>query len=84
MDIVHEYNARRLNMTIYFDILFPKLVSLNRNTFAQLFTESEFISLHTSKSKTEAGNFLNKFIDNIGIPMNIRFDRAAEFLGEGT
>ena len=69
---------------MYFDTLFPKFISLNKNTCGQLFTDTEFIILHPSKSKAEAGNFLNKFIDDIGIPMNMWFDNAAEFLGEGT
>ena len=69
---------------MYFDTLFPTFRSLNGNTCAQLFTDTKFISLHPSKSKAEAGNCLNKFINDIGIPMNMRFDHAAEFLGEGT
>ena len=68
---------------MYFDTLFPKFRSLNGNTCAQLFTYTEFISLYPSKSKEEAENCLNKFIDDIGIPMNMRFDHAAYFLGEG-
>ena len=50
----------------------------------QLFLDTEFISLHPSKSKAEAGNCLNKFIDDLGIIMNMRFDHAADLLGEGT
>ena len=46
MDIIHGCNARGLNTTIYFDTLFPKFISLNGNTCAQLFTDTEFISLH--------------------------------------
>ena len=75
-DIIHCYNSRSLNTTMYFDTLFPKCRSLNGNTHEQLFTDTEFISLHPSKSKAEAGNFLNVFIGNIGIPMNTRFDHA--------
>ena len=69
---------------MYFDTLFPKFRSLNGNICAQLFTDTEFISLHPSKSKTEAVNCFNEYIDDIGIPMNMRFDHAAEFLGAGT
>ena len=83
-NIIHGYNARRLNMTIYFDTLFPKFRSLNGNTCAQIFTDTELISLHPSNSKAEAVNFLNEFIDDIVIPVNIRFGCAAELLGEGT
>ena len=68
---------------MYFDTLLPKFRSLNGNTCAQLFTDTEFISLYPSKSKVEAGGCLNKFIDDIVIPMNMRFDHAAEFLGAG-
>ena len=69
---------------MYFDRLFPKFSSLNGNSYAQLFTDTEFISLHPSKSKAEAANGLNEFIDDIRIPMNMRFDHAVEFLGEVT
>ena len=83
-DIIYGYNTSRLNTTIYFDTLFPKFGSLNRNTCAQLFTDTEFISLHPSKSKVEAGNCLNIFINDTEILMNTHFDNAEEFLGEGT
>ena len=59
-------------------------MSLSRNTCAHILNETVFISLHPSKSKAEAGNFLDNFIDDIGIPMNVRFDHAVEFLGEVT
>ena len=65
---------------MYFDTLF----SNNKNTCAQVFTYIEFIMLQTLKSKVEVGKFLNKLIDDIRIPMNMLFDHAAEFLGEGT
>ena len=81
-DITHGYNARRLNKTIYFDTLFPKFRSLNRNICAQLLTDTELIILYFSQSKAEAGNGLNDFIDDIGIPMNMHFYHAVEFLGE--
>ena len=42
-DIIHGYNDRRLNTKMYFDTLLPKFRSLNGNTFAQLFTDTEFI-----------------------------------------
>ena len=63
---------------MYFFTLFPKFGSLNGNTCAQLFTYTEFISLHTLESKAEAGNYLNELIDDIGITMNMRFDNAAD------
>ena len=69
---------------MYFNTLFYQFRSLNRNTCAQLLTDTEFISLRPSKSKTEAGDCLNKFIDDIVIPMNMNFDYAADFSGVGT
>ena len=83
-DIIHGYNAWSLNTTMYLNILFPKFRSLNGNTCAQIFTDTEFISLNPSKSKAEEGNGLTNFTDDIIIPMNMRFDHAAEFLGERT
>ena len=47
-----------------------------------IFTDTEFISLHPSKSKTDVGYCINEFIDDTIIQMNMRFDHAAEFLGE--
>ena len=57
---------------------------MNGNTYAQIFTDTKIIILHTSKSKAEAGNFLKELIDDVEIPMNMRFDHSAEFLGEVT
>ena len=64
---------------MYFDTLFPELISLNGNTCVQLFTDTEFIILHPSKSKAEARNFHNEFIDDNGTPMNMCLDHAANF-----
>ena len=58
-------------MTIYVDKLFSKFGSLNGNTCAHIFTDTESIRLHTSNSKAEAGYCLNEFIDDIRIPMNV-------------
>ena len=66
---------------MYLDTLFSKCRTLNGNTCEQIFTDTEIISLHSSKSKAEPGYCLNKFIDDIRIQINIRFDHAAEFLG---
>ena len=41
------------------------------------------MSLYPSTSKAEDGNVLNDFIGDIIIPMHMRFDHAAEFLGKG-
>ena len=69
---------------MYQNTLFPKCRSLNGNTHEQLFTDTEFISLHPSKSKAEDRNFINEFIDDIIIPINIRFHHASNLLGKGT
>ena len=69
---------------MYFNTLFYQFRSLNRNTCAQLLTDTEFISLRPSKSKTEAGDCLNKFIDDIRIPINMCFNQDAELLGVGS
>ena len=83
-DIIPGYNASCLNTTMYFDTLFPKFRSLNGNICAQIFTDTEFISLHPSKSKAEYRNFINEFIDDIIIPINMRFHHASNLLGKGT
>ena len=38
--------------------------------------------LHTSKSKAESGNCLDKFIDDIVTPMDMCFDHVVDLLGE--
>ena len=83
-NIIIGRKAGRLDMTMYFDTLFSKFRSLNGTKCEQLFTDNEFISLHTSKSKAGAEDCLNKFIDDIVIPMNMNFDYAADFSGVGT
>ena len=69
---------------MYTDTLFSKFKSLNGTTCTQLFNDTELIRLHPSKSKADARECLNEFIDDIGIPINVRFDHASEQLGAGS
>ena len=58
---------RRLSTTWYTDTLFAKEKSLLGNTCAQIFTDGEgFTYVHPMKSKSQAGEALNKATMDVG------------------
>ena len=83
-DLIHGSNARRLQSQWYSDTLFSKFKSLNGNTCAQIFTDTKMPSVHPTTTKADAGYCLEEFIDDVGIPSNLRFDGAREHLGPNT
>jgi len=82
--LIHGHNARRLQSQWFTDTLFSKFKSLNGNTCAQLFTDTGMVTIHPAVSKSAAGDCLEEFIDEVGIPSNLLFDGASEHLGPNT
>ena len=72
---------RRLNIRIYSDTLFSKTRSIRGNTCAQLFAAKDFVWIYPMKAKAQAGEALQCFIEEVGIPATIVVDGANEQVG---
>ena len=76
---------RRFDDTVYTDTLFSKYVSRLGNTCAQAFcTKGGYCAVYPMKSKSEAGNALQKFVQDVGVPNRLHCDNAPEMVGENT
>ncbi len=77
-----QLHHRRLNTTIYTDTMFAKVKSLKSNTCCQIYTDGKgFIWAEPMKRKAEAGDTLRKFIQDVGIPHELRYDGSKEQCG---
>eukprot|EP00590_Aulacoseira_subarctica_P011644 CAMPEP_0172424146 /NCGR_PEP_ID=MMETSP1064-20121228/21716_1 /TAXON_ID=202472 /ORGANISM="Aulacoseira subarctica , Strain CCAP 1002/5" /LENGTH=1711 /DNA_ID=CAMNT_0013165931 /DNA_START=811 /DNA_END=5943 /DNA_ORIENTATION=- len=78
----HQSHVRypRINDFLYSDTFFASVPSKPRNhTCAQLFVTSKgFCEAHPMKTKGDAGDKLNTFITNTGIPLGLITDGAKE------
>ena len=74
-------NRRRLNGDWYSDTLFSKVMSLQGNNCAQVFTNGSFMSIHPLSSKSKVGQALTEFADDVGIPDSLMTDGAPEIIG---
>lgn len=83
-DLVRGIEARRLPGKWYCDMLFSKHKSLRGNTCAMAFTNKSFVSIYPKQSKRLAGECLDEFADDVGVPANLSFDKASEQVGENT
>jgi hypothetical protein len=77
-------NIKRLRTRMYTDTLFSRVISINGNKCAQIYCNKNYIKIIPMKSKSEAGNSLQEFIEDIGIPNEIIADGAAELTGPAT
>jgi hypothetical protein len=77
VDHVH-LTRRRLKFT---DTLFSKVMSIQGNSYAQVFTIGSFTTVHHLDSKVAQA--LNEFADNIGIPDSLFSDGAPKLLARG-
>ena len=67
------------------DTLFSKVISLQGNTCAQLFTNGNFTTVHPLDSKAKVAQALTEFSDNVGIPDTLSLsDGAVEGTGRHT
>jgi len=77
-------NRRRLNGDWFTDTLFSKVVSIQGNTCAQVFTNGNFTTVHPLDSKSKVAQALTEFADDVGIPDSLLSDGAPEVIGPKT
>jgi hypothetical protein len=77
-------NRRRLNGDWFTDTLFSKVISIQGNTCAQVFTNGSFTTVHPLDSKAKVAQALTEFADDVGIPDSLLSDGAPEIVGPRT
>ena len=78
-------NRRRLNGDWFTDTLFLKVISIQGNTCAQVFTNGSFTTVHTLDSKAKVAQALTEFANDVGIPDSLLVsDGAPKIVGPRT
>jgi len=77
-------HRRKLNARFYTDHLVSKVKSLEGMNGAWIFTTGKFTQCYPVESKSEAGDALRRFADDIGIPTRLTCDLAGELTGKNT
>ena len=75
---------KRLQTTFYTDTMLYKTKSLGQNVCAQVFTDGTYVTAYPLKSKSEAGQALKLFAEDVGIPNELTSDNAKEMTGGDT
>jgi hypothetical protein len=63
---------------------FSKVILIQGNTCAQVFTNGSFTTVHLLDSKAKVAQALTKFADNVGIPNSLLSDGAPRIVGPRT
>ena len=71
----------RLSNQFYTDTLFAKVKSLSGKTCMQVFCNADFVYTHAMVSKSEAGEALHNFVQDVGVPTDLVSDLAGEQTG---
>jgi hypothetical protein len=79
-----QTKLKRLNCTIYTDTMYGSVKSLHGYTCGQVFTDGRFIHFQPLRSKSEAGEALICFTQEVGVPRTLVFDGAKEQVGPNT
>ena len=77
-------NQQRLNWDWFTDTLFSKVISIQGNMCAQVFTNGSFTTVHPLDSKAKVAQALTKFADDVGIPDSLLSDGASKIVGPRT
>ena len=77
-------NRRRLNGDWYSNTLCSRVMSLQGNSCAQVFTNGSFTTVHPLSSKSKVSQALTEFSDDVGIPDSLMTDGAPECVGPRT
>ena len=77
-------NRKRLNTTFYTDGLHSRVVSLHGNKCAQVFTNGRFTAVYPTTTKSQTGDALRSFTEDVGIPDTLIADLAGEQSGQHT
>jgi hypothetical protein len=72
---------QRLRTTFYTDTMFSKVTSIKGNKCAQVFCSDNFVRIYPMRSKSEAGQALQDFADDVGVMDELVCDNAAEQTG---
>ena len=72
-----------LRGTWYADTLLSKVKSIRGNTCANVFTQGRFTKVVPMTARSDAGQLLVDFTEDVGIPKRLVTDGAGEFTGEG-
>ena len=79
-----QLNWKRLNAQFYIDHLVAKTTSLDGNTGAWVYTTGKFTTVYPCEKRSEAGDTLRRFANDVGIPDKLRSDLAPEITGKNT
>ena len=78
-------NYRRINEVVFSDTIFSKYEAYSKSTCAQVFaTLSGAFFVYPLKSKSEAGEALRQFAEDVGVPNELVTDNASEMISPGT
>ena len=67
----------------YVDTLFFKVKSIRGNTSTNVFTQGRFTKVVPMIARSDAGQSLVDFTDDVGIPKRLVTDGTGEFTGKG-
>ena len=79
-----QLNRKRLNAQFYTDHLLAKTKSLDGNTGAWVYTTGKFTAVYPCEKRSEVGDTLRRFADDVGIPDRLKSDLAPEITGKHT
>ena len=79
-----QLNRRRLNAQFYTDHLVAQTKSLDGNTGAWIYTTGKFTTVYPCAKRSEVGDTLRMFADDVRIPDRLRSDLAPEITGKNT
>ena len=67
----------------YADTLLYKVNSIRGNNYSNVFTQGNFTKVVPTTARSDAGQLLVDFTDDVGIPKRLVIDDAREFTGKG-
>jgi hypothetical protein len=66
---------------MYSDTIFSQVKSLKGNTCDQVFCDHSYVKVIPMALKADAGNALQRFVQDVGVPMELVVDGAAKQVG---
>ena len=80
-----QLHYRRLKTRFHTDTMFSRTKSLKGNTCAQVYTDGEgFVWVDPIASKSEAGEMLQRLVEDAGIPNRLAYDGSKEQTAPGS
>lgn len=74
----------RLKSTFYTDTIVSKYKALGGGRFAQVYTNGHFVRVFPLSLRSDVGETLQQFIQDVGVPAEIVYDSASEMRGHLT